>query len=392
MLFILQVVGMHATFARQVTAAADFHSRWYGARALLLEGRDPYSPEVTAEIEAIRDPNQRRTNSFSFAFPLHVIFVFWPLAYLPYDWAQVAWMVALQWMAIAIAAGMLLLEGWRPAPAAAAGVILATLFFYPAARTILLGQFTLPVTLFLVLCLLAWQRGRDGRAGFWLAATSIKPQMVVLVGLWLVLWAISRRRWRFVRGMLLGGGLMLAASLALLPRWPLSFLEDVQRYAEVASGRHPLDVLLEMAWPGASRLAFYLLAAVLLLLMGLAWWRGWGQDGPRATRALYWTMAVTLLVLFQTGSTNQAILLIPLLAWLAEVNRRWGRWPALLGAAVLVVAPWVLFLNTIRGNYENPLLLLPLPFFCLAVLFILDFRFWILDRESKIQNLKSKIQ
>jgi hypothetical protein len=64
-LFLAEVAAVRQFFASEVGGVADFHSRWYGARALLLEGRDPYSPEVTAEIVAIRDPEGRQTNSFS---------------------------------------------------------------------------------------------------------------------------------------------------------------------------------------------------------------------------------------------------------------------------------------------------------------------------------------
>src|SRR5690606_5757173 len=151
-----------------------------------------------------------------FAFPLHVIFTFWPLAYFTYDWAQSFWIVTLQWVVFGLSVVMLVMAGWRPSPLGAAGVLLGSIFFYPAARTILLGQFTLHVALFLALSLLSLRRGRDGWAGFWLAATSIKPQMVLLVGLWMLLWAISRRRWAFVRGVGLGGAALLAGSLILL--------------------------------------------------------------------------------------------------------------------------------------------------------------------------------
>jgi hypothetical protein len=79
-------------------------------------------------------------------------------------------------------------------------------------------------------------------------------------------------------------------------------------------------------------------------------------------------MAVSLLVLFQTGSTNQALLFIPLFLWFWQGLKGWGRLPSIVMAVVLIFGPWILFLTTITGDYENPILLLPLPFFCLVVL------------------------
>lgn len=367
-LFVLEGIAMRRILPAGILGAADFHSRWYGARALLVEGRDPYSQEVTAELEAIRDPKRQQLNSFSFAFPLHVIFSFLPLAYIGYDWAQIWWMVTLQWLAGALLVVMLATVGWRPKPLVAVGLALATIFFYPVARTILLGQFTLHVTVLLAFSLLLLRRGRDGWAGVLLAATSIKPQMIIVVGLWLVLWAISRQRWRFVAGVIGGGLAFLLASLALLPRWPIGFIADLGDYAAVASGKDPLLLLTEQLRPGGIPAFRYIFVASLVLGMLWAWWRGWGAEGQRFDRALYWAMAVGLLIFFQTGTTNQVILYIPLFIWFWQGLARWGRAPMLALAAVLIIGQWLFFLATIQGDYETPLMFLPLPFLVLAVL------------------------
>lgn len=387
-LFLAEVVAVHSFFATKVLAAADFHSRWYGGKVLLVEGRDPYSPEVTAEIEAIRDPEGNRNNSFSFAFPLHVIFTFWPLSYFSYDWAQSFWMVTLQWAIFAITLLMMRMVGWKPSPLGIGGALLGSIFFYPAARTILLGQFTLHVTLFMALSIYFLRQRRDGWAGIWLAATSIKPQMVLMVGVWMVLWALFKRRTRFLWGLIGGGLALLAGSMILLPRWPISFFEDIQRYAAVASGRNPMDVLGEFILPGSPTLIGTVVTVVLLLSTLVAWY--WGVGGKispvridprdedlaniRFEWVLFWTIAVSLLVLFQTGSTNQMLLFIPLFLWFWEGLKSWGRLPSVIVAVVLIIGPWILFLTTKSGNYEHPLLLLPLPVFCLIVLGLKAFK------------------
>ena len=367
-LFALESVAVHAFFTTRFPGISDFYSRWAGARALLLEGRDPYSIEVTTEIQAVIGVDPLQTGKGGFAYPLYVLFLFWPLVYLPYDWVQAIWMVTLQWVAVATVVGLLRLERWRLSSVGLAGLFLGTLFFYPVARTIFLGQFTLHVTLFLVAALWALQRGRDGWAGVCLAATSIKPQMVVFIVPWLVLWAAKRRRWRLVWGLLAGGGGLLLASMALFPRWPISFLEDVQRYSGVAGGRNLLMVLVGLVWPGGSEGVRYGLAGLLLLAMLAAWRRGWQDGGKSFLRAIYWAILVSLLVPFQTGSTNQVMLLIPLFAWLRRALKQWwGRW-VLIGVCGLLVALWALFLGTIQGEWENPVMFLPLPLLCLAVL------------------------
>lgn len=367
-LFVSESVAAH-NFTARFPGGNDFYPRWAGARALLVEGRDPYSPGVTAEIqETLVGPDGEAKNSFSFAFPLHAIFLFWPLVYCSYDWARAIWMVMLQAVAVVTVIGLLRLARWRPSPVGLAGLLLATLFFYPVARTVILGQFTLHATLFLAAALLALQHGRDGWAGVWLAFASVKPQVVIFVAPWLVLWAVGQRRWRLVWGLLAGGGSLLLASLALFPRWPISFIEDAQRYSGVAGGRNPLTVLIGLAWPGGQSVALYGLAGILLLAMLAAWRRGWRVEGEPFLRAVYWAIVVGLLVPFQTGTTNQTILLIPLFDWLHRAIKQRKRQWALIVAGGSWVTLWALFLVTIKGEWENPIMFLPLPLLSLAVL------------------------
>jgi hypothetical protein len=367
-LFALESVAVHSLYVTHFPGISDFYSRWAGARALLVEGRDPYSLEVTREIQAVIGVDPNMEGKGGFAYPLYVVFLFWPLVYLPFDWAQAIWMVTLQWVAMAAVWGMLKLERWRLSLPGMAMLFVGTLFFYPIARSIMLGQFTLHVTLFLVLALWALRRGHDGWAGVCLAATSIKPQMVILVVLWLGLWGIGVRRWRLLVGLLSGGALLSLAALALFPRWPISFLEDVLRYSKVAGGRNPLMLLMSLVWPGGPEVVRYGMAGALVLAMLAAFWRGWRDDEEFFLRATYWAIVVSLLVPFQTGTTNQAMLLIPLYTWLRRALRRWGRWRVLTVVVVLSVTLWALFVGTIKGNWENPLMFLPLPLFTLAIL------------------------
>lgn len=366
--FILESVAIHSIYTAKHPGTSDFYSRWAGARALLLEGRDPYSVKVTAEIQQVIGVDPSFVGKGGFAYPLFTIFAFWPLVYLTYDWVQAIWMVALQWIAMATVLVLLRLKQWQPSPIGLVGLFLATLLLYPVTRTVFLGQFTLHVTLFLAIALWALESHHDAWAGVCLAMTSIKPQLVLFLVPWLMLWAIGQRRWRVLVGLLAGGGMLMLASLALFPRWPLSFLEDMLRYSKVAGGRSPLVVLMDLLWPGGPEAVRYAVAALLILAMLVTWWRNWRQTGRLFYQALYWTIVVSLLVPFQTGTTSQVLLLIPMLAWLHIALEKWGRgWSSAvtIGAEI---ALWALFLSTIQGDWENPVMFLPLPLLSLAVL------------------------
>ena len=347
----------------------------------MLENRDPYSLEMTQKIQAVIKVDPTFEGKGGFAYPLYVILTFLPLVYLPYDWAQAVWMVTLQWVAVGIAVVVVRLERWRVSPLGLTALALGCLFFYPVVRTIFLGQFTLHVTLSLGLTLLALRSGRDGWAGVFLALSSIKPQMVIQVGPLLVLWAAYQRRWRFVAGLAAGGVALVLAAMVLFPRWPLSFVEDVRRYSEVAGGRNPLAVLLQLIWPGSPEAARIGLVAVLVGAMLASWWRGRkvmvGELG-----AVFWTLVVGQLVLFQTGTTNQVILLIPLLFWLYSAFERYPRAGVVAAVIGLEIGLWALFLTTIHGDWEDPVLFVPIPLFCLLVLGASEIARWASGRRA----------
>jgi hypothetical protein len=376
LVFALESVALRTAFTSRFPGGNDFYSRWVAGRALLIEGHDPYSLEVTAEIQKAKGIDPDMTGKGSFSLPLYGLLLFWPLIYLSYEWAQAIWMVMLQWVAVAIVIVLLRLERWQPSPVGLVGLFLGSLFLYPVARSIILGQFTLHVTLFLALALWALQSDRDGWAGMCLAVATIKPQMLIFVGPGLVVWALVQRRWRFIVGLLAGGLTLMLASMFLFPRWPISFVEDVLRYSQVAGGRNPVAVLMDLVWPAGPEAIHYGLAGLLVLAMLVAWWRGLRTRGQPFYNALHWIIVISLVVPFQTGTTNQVMLLIPLFAWLhTALAKRGHRWSvaAVLGLEVVL---WILFLTTIHGDWENPIMFLPLPLFCLIILMANEIRSW----------------
>jgi len=60
------------------------------------------------------------------------------------------------------------------------------------------------------------------------------------------------------------------------------------------------------------------------------------------------------------------LLLLPLIFWLAQWAKRW--WVAIPLSLALLLGPWALFWATVRGDAEQSVMFLPLPFFCLAVI------------------------
>ena len=377
LLFAAQAWVTYAYFTTQLPGGNDFFPRWYGARQLLLEGRNPYDQTVTREIEAVLDPLNQRTNSFNFAFPLPVIFSFFPLAWLSYAWAQAIWIITIIWLACVAQLLLLSLARWRLTPGTVLAILLLTLSFYPVTRTIFLGQFTIHVLLFLVLGFwLRWQ-GYPLLAGVSLSLATLKPQLLLLLLPWFILWFLYCRDWRALMGLVGGGVAQLLLSLLLLPSWPLDFVRGLGEYADRAGGRNLLQILL--AWlPAGLQAPAVTLASVLLLLLVLYQIREpilalLRREAPATTEpeplfwlGTCWAIVVTNLVPFQTGTTNQVLLLIPFMIWggaLIRAGKGYLFWALSFG---LAIGLWLLFRVTLQGAAEGELMFLPLPLLAAA--------------------------
>jgi len=391
-LFALETFVVQRYLTSQVPGANDFYSRWHGARAFLLEGRNPYALDVTEEIQPIIGIDPSEVGRGGFNYPLHAIFFFWPLAYLTYDWAQALWWTVVLWLAIASTIVLLQWLEVKSKPSQLLTFLLVALTFYPITRSVFLGQFTLHILFFLALALLLLKTnqpvlsavelptassataGATHKSDFWagvaLSAASIKPQMLILVVPFLLLWAIAQKRWRFVYGLLAGGVILLAASLALMPSWPLEFLADTRRYRQFSGGFTPLQLLVDTLAPNAPALLWQIPAALLVLIMLYFWWKSRGSE---MKPALYWTIVVQTLVTFQTGTTNQVLLWILILDWLASTRTSRGARLSLAFTALVWFAAWTLFIRTL-GEHEHPIMFLPLSLLTLILLAIQSVR------------------
>jgi hypothetical protein len=100
---------------------------------------------------------------------------------------------------------------------------------------------------------------------------------------------------------------------------------------------------------------------------------------------LWWAIVANLLVPFQTGTTNQALLMVVLIPWVYTAVRRRGTVKTAVLVLIVEAGVWVLFFNTLSGNYENPLLFIPLP---LLTLLILLGREWTRRRRREVRAVE----
>ncbi len=372
---VLDVYATYSAFTSKYPGANDFYSRWKGAQVYWLEGIDPYSDQATLAIQQgiYGRPARPDEDPGPFAYPFYTVFVLFPLVWLPYAWVEAIWLVLLEFSLIGGVLLCLSLADWRLPGWSLALTGLWAVVFYHSARTIRLGQFAGLVFLWTAGALWTLRRQHDGAAGALLALTTIKSQMSVLLIPALLLWGLGQRRWRFLATFGAAMAILLGASFVLLPGWLVQFAHQVARYPSYTAIGSPVWIVAHYYLPqlglGLGEATITLVEvglSALLLLYLLAQWR----HLPRVevtSGTFQWliglTLIVTNLVVLRTATTNFVVLYIPLFFGLKVAANRLpqSNWLLALFYLLSAVGLWALFLETIEGKFEHPIMYLPLP-------------------------------
>lgn len=324
----------------------DLYSPWVGTRELLLRGRNPYGPEVSHEIQMVfyghvinqvyGKPGVNAVNEQRFAYPVYVVFLLAPTAYMDFSRLQVCASVA---FAILTAISVLLwldVSRWRPPRSLVAAILLFVLSSPQVIQGLRLRQVGMLAGFMLALSAWCIARNHLAIAGILLALSTVKPQMAVLPLMWFLLWSVSTwpRRWPLLAGF--GATLtgLVGLGEVILPGWPRYFVDGLLAYRRYSPWPSLLGIALGN-WIGGT-----LSGIAIVGLLALAWRnRKAGGASPEfiQTSAAFFigaTIVLPLLVPF-----NQVLLLLPAMM----IVRNWTALPR-FGRRVfafIVAWPWI---------------------------------------------------
>ena len=386
----------HNSFTRPYPSLNDFMSRWEGARSYWRDGLNPYSDEASLNIQVRiygRAVEEGEDPGF-FAYPFYTVFVVGPLVNTTYAWASAVWMVLLEACLVASVFLLINLFDWKPKPLVLGLLVLWSLFFYPSARGLLLGQPGHLVYLLEIVAIWALVKGRDDVAGVALAFSTIKPQMGFLIVPFLLLWGLRARRLRFLISFgAVFGGLMLASFL-LQPTWLSDWITQIQRYPSYTALGSPVWIVMQQTL-GLGDAGEW---AVNLVFYALMLWAWFGvlvqQHHERFLWAVVVTLVVTHLVAPRTATPHYVIFMLPLVFFFRELVQRFRRQGSLYVSLILVallVLPWLHFLLTVEGEFEHPTVYLPLPFAMVFLIWITRKLWWAkAPRPAETANTKTQ--
>jgi len=329
---------------------SDLYPRWLGARELLLHHRDPYSAEVTREIQTgyygreldpalPNDPKDEQ----GFAYPAYVIFLLAPTVMLPFAVVQTIFRWLLLALTVASVPLWLRTLRWKASAETVTILMVLTLGSFPALQGIKLQQLSLLVAGLIALGATLLVEGHLFMAGVLLAAATIKPQLALPVAGWFMLWALNdwTRRRGFCWGFLGTLAVLAGGAEYVLPGWVGRFREAVIAYRRYNEGA---DSLLDVLF--TPQLGKWL---AILAVVFLAWW-AWRR---RRTEAGAWAhsqvtaliLTSTVIIIPKTSLYNHVLLLPGILLLLQQRRALWSagvvRRVVVAICGLTVVWPWL---------------------------------------------------
>src|SRR5258706_6852354 len=325
---------------------SDLYPRWLGARELLLRGRDPYSAEVTREIQAgyygrpldssrPDDPKDQE----SFAYPLYVAFYLAPTVRLPFEIVRKAFFWILAGLTAASVLLWLRVLRWRLPISATVASLMLTFGTIAVLQALKIQQITLVVTALLALAIFLLVTEHAYAAGFFLALATIKPQVVCGLLFWLAIWTTGdlRRRYRWALSFLITMAVLCGMAELWRPHWIPRFLQAVGEYRIYASAEPGFNKLLPVPWSKLAELCTGMAAAFIC-------WknRKVRADNEAFTVTTCLMMAATLLVVPTYALYNQVLLLPSILLLVRDRGAIWGRtlYARLLPIVVVILQCW----------------------------------------------------
>lgn len=298
----------------------DFYPIWLTGRELLFHGSNPYTQEMTREIQIglygrPMDPSRPAdppANFRAFAYPLYADLLAAPLLPLGFDAVRVALGVLLPLLTAASLVLWLRAFRLQVSPGTLAMAIILVLVSYPVLEGLYAQQVGLLVGAALAMSAAALARERLILAGMLLAFASVKPQLVWLLALWLLLWAVNdwKDRKRFVLSFSLTLALLVVVSQLALPGWFVGWWHSLVGYS-----RYTLPPLTQLV---LGRFLGIVVGLALLAFAGAICWRTRRQPAGSASfsLALSFVLAVTVILAPTGGAVYDQVVLLPAICWL----------------------------------------------------------------------------
>ncbi|HEX8813152.1 MAG TPA: glycosyltransferase 87 family protein [Terracidiphilus sp.] len=250
------------------------------------------------------------------------------------------------WMLVVLSASSTLIWlralRWEYTPVTQFTAVVLTLGSLAAMQGLKLEQISLLVSGLVAIAVILLMKDHPLPAGILLAFATIKPQLVVLLLLWLAMWTLAdwRRRYLWCASFLVTMIILLAASEWCLPHWIPRFWQALREYQDYTGAQRVLEKLVGTVWGRT------LEALAIAMMLDVCWTRRrQAADTAGFVFAVSIALGITVLVAPTYAVYNQVLLIPALLMLVEQRGAMWRKNMAtrllLTATAILVVWPWI---------------------------------------------------
>ncbi len=373
------LMWMNLRYVELAPARSAFVARWEGGRAYVRQGLSPYDPQVSELAQERvfgRPANLRRgEDPQHFLYPFPSLLLFAPLGLLSYPTAQALWMTLTEIALLGASLGWIGALNWKPSTWVRACLVVFGFAWFPGFVTLVDGQTSGLVWLFLVGGIAAAQARREAIAGWLLALSLIKPQLGIGLAIYVGLWSWSSGRRLLVGWLALGVASLFGLSFLIEPDWLLGLARQAFDYFGTSAAPSALARLSDLLDTGV--IGTVVMTAVAVSYLAFEWRDSLRDDRRRFLWTAAMTQTVALLVLPFSSLPNLVTLGLPIVAILEAWYSRQGRAidaPATVILLLVGAASWTIGLPALEGAPASPWALVGMPLACL--LGLLWVRWW----------------
>jgi hypothetical protein len=307
---------------------SDFMIYWAATR-LIRNGENPYNLELIKAIQAAQVHWKPEVHTMAWNPPFLFIFLL-PFAWLPFLVAKFAWLITSLLIVITGALMLIYIYMKDASPRTKLTFIMFAIAFPAVITGLYMGQVTFLVFWGLVASLFLIKKEQWFWAGAALILTSVKPHIVLLAGIYLVVYMARQRKYQGWAGLATAIVVGFAILLFLAP----DLITNLMGETSVASGRWATSTIggLLSYWD-ITEVARYL----FVLLLPLPVYMALHPEKFSVEFSVAFLTLITLPTTFYGWSYDQTILLIPIAQVFSWLSRSKYRVAITIGILVVMV-------------------------------------------------------
>ena len=234
-------------FVQQNPGGPDLLAHWQGIKLFISNGQNPYT-DVTANLinATIRSTIAGTEGTYRFVNPLYSIVFYAPLSvFKDFSVARAIWMTFLEILAgialvLILRSTALKQNFWSVLIIGLSGFLSV-----PLLNSFMNSSLAVVGLAFLCFSVYALVHNQDEAAGLFLAISLVIPHLTVICVLFLVVWAVQKKRWTLCGWFFGTFVLLIGFSVLLIPGWLVDFGNNWIKYSGINPVRiQPLDLSL----------------------------------------------------------------------------------------------------------------------------------------------------